>query len=713
MNKTSEYARLGVMAFAAWLFSLPLTVESGSVGAALGAAVALGAITFLSARDTLATLRLSSSLLVGVAFALLGLGIAIGLRDGGPLFRLASRGISGLSNPLSLYYVGEFVAAFALAAAVCGGLRLGALRGGVGRLAEAFFVACAVVFTFTAHRNGLIDRPFALGDFALIRGYDPVYLLMLIGAAALSVLIVINLQNSTPRRSAYHLLVLSVAGLCFVAFVRYYGLPLPELTNDLGLTGQQGGSAQEQNPFQDSTNDPKDKAAPVAVVVFHDDYTPANGSYYFRESAYSQFNGSRIDYATRADMDTDLLTGFQSRPAELDYAIQPESQAPRQTVRTTIGTLVPHRAPFGLDTPTQFARTANPNATRFDTTYEALSSVPLFDPTVLVGRETGAANWSNAVQNEYLKMPDDPRYRTLAESLITPLKTRYADDPFARAWVIKQYLDENGIYSLKNAHASEPDPAAAFLFGDLTGYCVHFAFSAVYLYRSLGIPARVGVGYSVPASNRAGGSSLLIQAIHGHAWPEVYFRGIGWVIIDPAPQQTLVDMTTDPQDNLQQLLGDMLRDDASFAAFVDSRAAAGFDFAQLFRRILQILATLIAGMIALAYLVKLTGRFAPHFSAQDAQHRTTFKANLDRLAGLGIKRQYGESREDFALRCAPYAPSFDSLTQAHLNAALNTAALDVDWRSLDTSLRTEIRDHFPLWRRLLGALHPFSWLAAR
>ena len=84
---------------------------------------------------------------------------------------------------------------------------------------------------------------------------------------------------------------------------------------------------------------------------------------------------------------------------------------------------------------------------------------------------------------------------------------------------------------------------------------MHFSFAATYLYRSLGIPARVGIGYSVPASNRAGGSALLIQAVHGHAWPEIYFKDIGWVIVDPAPQQTLVDMSTDPQNELQQLWG--------------------------------------------------------------------------------------------------------------------------------------------------------------
>ena len=43
------------------------------------------------------------------------------------------------------------------------------------------------------------------------------------------------------------------------------------------------------------------------------------------------------------------------------------------------------------------------------------------------------------------------------------------------------------------------------------------------------------------------------------------------LIVDPAPQQTLVDMSTDPQNELQQLLGDMLRDDTSYAEFMESQ----------------------------------------------------------------------------------------------------------------------------------------------
>lgn len=706
-----------VIAFAAWLFSLPLSIASGSVGAVLGASFAIIVIQRAHSRGDLdLAIRLPAILGAASVIALTGLSIAIYLRNGSSL----NQGVSALAGeslqPLTLYKSGEFIAALLLAAAVCGTLRLLALRSAAGRMAEIIFTASSIVLTLTAHRNGMIDRPFILGDFALIRGYDPAYLLMSIGVAALLALVAINLRDTSGSRNFYHLSVISIASLMLFVFVERIGLPSPELTNDLGLTGNTGQSEHDDNPFQDSTNDPKDKAAPVAVVVFHDDYEPVDGSYYFRESAYSQFNGTRIDYASRADMDTDLLAGFRDpSAANIGHALSPIPAAPRKTVRTTIGTLIPHRAPFALDTPTGFTRVANPNTTRFDTTYEATSAVPLFDYNTLIGRETGAEDWSEDLRAEYLRLPDDPRYSDLAHSLTASLKPEFSNDAFAQVWVIKQYLDENGIYSLKNAHATEQDPAASFLFGDLTGYCVHFAFSAVYLYRSLGIPARVGVGYSVPASNRAGGSSLLIQAIHGHAWPEVYFRDVGWVIIDPAPQQTLVDMATDPQDNLQQLLGDMLRDDASFDQFIAAQAEQRFDFGLLAKRLFASLFIAAFIVLCLSYLTKAYTRLAPRFGRSEWLYRSTLKANLERLASMGFNRQYGESREAFAERCQELSPSFYALTRAHLQRSLadKRQPCSTDWLALDHSIQQELRTNLPLWRRIAGLLNPLSSLAAR
>lgn len=68
------------------------------------------------------------------------------------------------------------------------------------------------------------------------------------------------------------------------------------------------------------------------------------------------------------------------------------------------------------------------------------------------------------------------------------------------------------------------------------GYCVHFASSMAVMARSLGIPARVVVGF-LPgdAVNRNGAESFSVSTNDLHAWPELYFDGIGWVQFEPTP----------------------------------------------------------------------------------------------------------------------------------------------------------------------------------
>ncbi|HAU24643.1 MAG TPA: hypothetical protein DCX09_08190, partial [Gammaproteobacteria bacterium] len=269
-----------------------------------------------------------------------------------------------------------------------------------------------------------------------------------------------------------------------------------------------------------------------------------------------------------------------------------------------------------------------------------------------------------------------------------------------------------GIYSLKNDHAYETDPAASFLFGDLTGYCMHFSFAATYMFRSIGIPARVGIGYSVPASNRAGGSALLVQAVHGHAWPEIYFKDIGWVIVDPAPQQTLVDMSTDPQNELQQLLGDMLRDDASFADFMEQQQSGLIDLQTL----LNIVYGLLVAAMVLGYSIRSYRYFAPSVYGPEQQYRLAYRAALDQLAGVGVIRHYGESRERFAARAAATSPTIEPATATHLARSLGASDGDsttTDWKTIRRAIAKEIGQNTPRWRRALAFCNPYSWLFTR
>ena len=697
--------RAAIVALSFWLLSLSLTVLSGSVAAVLGCFAGCFLIDRLLHREPLRQLRLSSLLLAAGGVWLLGLM--------GAQLLARSATAATLLSPIGAFNSSESLHWFTLALAITAALRTLARRTSIGAVVEILFVAAAIVITLAAHRNGMIHRPFFLGDFAITRGIDPSTILMAFGCAAVLALAALLMIESNHRRLPYHFVMLALLCFSVVGYVQLFGLPTPQLTNDMGLTGQagSGGGASNENPFRDGDNNTDDKEAPVAVVVFRDDYEPLNGAYYFRESAYSQFNGTMLDYTTRQDMDRDLIEHFTASRSEAE--VLPEADGQRRPVRASIGMLVPHRAPFGLVSPVAYENTANPNNLRFKRTYDSYSMAPTYDFDYLLGRELGREDWSEEIWDEYLTLPDDPRYGELATRLTGNLRPQYTEDPYAKAWAIKSYLDENGIYSLKNDHAYETDPAASFLFGDLTGYCMHFAFAATYMYRSIGIPARVGVGYSVPASNRGGGSALLIQAIHGHAWPEIYLRGVGWVIVDPAPQQTLVDMSTDPQNELQQMLGDMLRDEAAFAEFLESRQSA---FPNLVLA-LRMIGALLLALIISGYLIKIYRLWVPGHGNPQLQYRHSYRAALDWLASVGLRRRTGESREAFARRVADLSPAFAPLTQAHLAAALGSghqsAATAANWQQMANTVGAEVRDKIPAWKLLLGYLNPFSWLLSR
>ena len=69
-------------------------------------------------------------------------------------------------------------------------------------------------------------------------------------------------------------------------------------------------------------------------------------------------------------------------------------------------------------------------------------------------------------------------------------------------------------------------------FDSKTGFCNYYATAEVLLLRSIGIPARLAVGFSQGEVTNSG-RSYTIKRKNSHAWPEVYFPGTGWVVFEP------------------------------------------------------------------------------------------------------------------------------------------------------------------------------------
>lgn len=73
-----------------------------------------------------------------------------------------------------------------------------------------------------------------------------------------------------------------------------------------------------------------------------------------------------------------------------------------------------------------------------------------------------------------------------------------------------------------------------FLFGARRGFCQHFAGAMGVMLRSIGIPARIAVGYT-PGSYDLDDDVWIVDDRDAHSWVEVWFPGRGWLAFDPTP----------------------------------------------------------------------------------------------------------------------------------------------------------------------------------
>lgn len=138
--------------------------------------------------------------------------------------------------------------------------------------------------------------------------------------------------------------------------------------------------------------------------------------------------------------------------------------------------------------------------------------------------------YPDEVKERYLALPADlsGSLRRLAERL-----TRDQPTAYDKAQAVTAYLRAEMQYSLE-VPSPPPgvDPVDWFLFTWKSGFCNYYASAQVLLLRAAGVPARLAVGYA-PGEYLRGERAFLVRARDAHAWPEVYFPGIGWVEFEP------------------------------------------------------------------------------------------------------------------------------------------------------------------------------------
>jgi transglutaminase-like putative cysteine protease len=167
-----------------------------------------------------------------------------------------------------------------------------------------------------------------------------------------------------------------------------------------------------------------------------------------------------------------------------------------------------------------------------------------------------------------------------------------ATDPYFRAKALAQYLghDPRFTYSTDAPVPTDPgqDLVDFFLFDERgqTGYCEYYASAMVLMARSLGIPARVAVGFAPGELNAD--KTYTVRERNAHAWAELYFPGYGWQTfeatktIDPEFVRTSGGPRATPPPFGRDRLIDLLEKEARGAGTVSSLSSfqpieGGFD----------------------------------------------------------------------------------------------------------------------------------------
>ncbi|WP_433255581.1 transglutaminase TgpA family protein [Streptosporangium sp. CA-135522] len=161
--------------------------------------------------------------------------------------------------------------------------------------------------------------------------------------------------------------------------------------------------------------------------------------------------------------------------------------------------------------------------------YEVVTNEP--KPTAEMLKASAPA--PSQISERYLQLPEGlPReIRELAAQVTKRDSSRYE-----QAVQLQEFFTKKGGFTYSLSTQGHGEAALTdFLIRGRTGFCEQFAASMAVLARVLGIPARVAIGYT-GGSNFSG--AWQVRTHDSHAWPELYFEGVGWLRFEPTPAGT-------------------------------------------------------------------------------------------------------------------------------------------------------------------------------
>jgi len=271
--------------------------------------------------------------------------------------------------------------------------------------------------------------------------------------------------------------------------------------------------------------------------------TPPGTRFYWRARVYDNYENGwtsslKTTHALAAqDFDLDFPDMGDNAPGMYPFSF---------SLGSPLATLFTMGQPVWLSRPTQAELTFNPDgsvdlgslratpALRAGEIYNLRSSL---NALTISGLREAGTDYPEWVTDRYLQLPETITGRThqLAAQI-----AEGNNNPYDIVIAITNYLRSNIEYvesvpSLPN----NQDLVDWFLFDVRQGFCNYYASAEVVLLRSLGIPARLAVGYAQGESQEIN-DIYVVRQRDAHAWPEVYFPNIGWVEFEPTTAQPVI-----------------------------------------------------------------------------------------------------------------------------------------------------------------------------
>ncbi|WP_354639679.1 transglutaminaseTgpA domain-containing protein [Kitasatospora camelliae] len=329
-------------------------------------------------------------------------------------------------------------------------------------------------------------------------------------------------------------LIALVAALLLPAFVPHAGLGL------VGGFGSGSGSGGGIGRSQESSLDPMvaltanlTRTDNVELLRFTTD-APYPRELYLRIAALDTFDGVQWTFGQQKS---------EALPASLPRPDGLEPDVPANKVTTSVAVSETLNTQW-LPLPYPASRVQVPGHWQFDAGTRSVSGegkqrtnglnyqVASLDVRPTLDQLRAAGQQPKAISDTFLTVPANlpPVVKETALQVTAGKKTPYDKAAALQTW----FSTGPFTYSTKVEPRTGPDAIAKFL-QDKNGFCVHFAATMAAMARTLGIPARVAIGFTPGTPD--GNNTYVVKSTDYHAWPELYFPGSGWTRFEPTPSR--------------------------------------------------------------------------------------------------------------------------------------------------------------------------------